>query len=62
MSNANVLLEVSFEAGMNSEDMPSSYLDPKYLEEVVQEAVQAAMYDIGAEQVDYVRVEIEGLQ
>jgi|APGre2960657373_1045057.scaffolds.fasta_scaffold09949_3 hypothetical protein len=61
MSNANVILDVSFEAGLVRDDMPSSYIDPKYLEEVVQEAIKDAMYDMGCEQVEYIRVEIEGL-
>lgn len=58
---SNVIFEVSFNAGLAREEMPSSYLDPKYLEEVIREAIEDAMYDLGCDKVEYVRVEVEGL-
>jgi hypothetical protein len=41
--------------------MPTTYSEPEYLQEVITEAIQDAMYDLGAEKVNYVRVEVDGL-
>lgn len=58
----DILVEVRFEVTLNSDEMPPTYRDPEYLEEVIQEALNDAMYDIGAEEVKEVRIEIEGLE
>jgi|DEB0MinimDraft_3_1074331.scaffolds.fasta_scaffold99754_2 hypothetical protein len=38
---------VDFKVEFNVDEMPSSYSNPEYLEEVVKEAVEDAMNDIG---------------
>lgn len=59
---SGVLVEVSFDVNFDPEDMPDTYTDPGYLEEVITEAIQDAMYDVGAQQVDKINVGIEGLE
>lgn len=59
MGNPNVTVEVRFVASLLGEEMPVSYWDTDYLEEVVREAVADAMYDIGCTQVDRIIVDVE---
>jgi|Wag4MinimDraft_6_1082665.scaffolds.fasta_scaffold00914_9 DNA-binding protein YbaB len=59
---SGVLVEVSFDVNFDPEDMPDTYTDPGYLEEVITEAIQDAMYDVGAQQVEKINVGIEGLE
>jgi hypothetical protein len=42
--------------------MPNTYSDSDYLEEIIDEAIHDAMYDIGAAKVSFVRMDIEGLE
>lgn len=62
MKPNDIVIEVTFEAYLNSEDMPSPYSEPDYLKEVVSEAVNDAMYDLGIQKLGSIRVEIEGLE
>lgn len=50
----NVL--VDFEVEFDKDNMPSSYSNPEYLEEVVKEAVQDAMNDIGCSEVNNINI------
>lgn len=59
MNNPDVTVEVRFVASLLSEEMPVSYWDTDYLEEVVKEAIADAMYDIGCTQVDRILVDVE---
>jgi DNA-binding protein YbaB len=59
---SGVLVEVSFDVNFDPEDMPDTYTDPGYLEEVITEAIQDAMYDVGAQEVDKINIGIEGLE
>jgi hypothetical protein len=59
MNNPDVTVEVRFVASLLSEEMPVSYWDIDYLEEVVKEAIADAMYDIGCTQVDRILVDVE---
>ena len=61
MSLPDIVIEVTFEVALDSKEMPTTYSDVEYLEEVITEAIQDAMYDLGAEKVNYVRVEVDGL-
>jgi uncharacterized protein (UPF0212 family) len=61
VSLPDIVIEVTFEVALNSREMPTTYSEPEYLEEVITEAIQDAMYDLGAEKVNYVRVEVDGL-
>jgi len=61
VSLPDIVIEVTFEVALDSKEMPTTYSDVEYLEEVITEAIQDAMYDLGAEKVNYVRVEVDGL-
>lgn len=61
MSLSDIVIEVTFEVALDSKEMPTTYSDVEYLEEVITEAIQDAMYDLGAEKVNYVRVQVDGL-
>jgi hypothetical protein len=50
----NVLVDFTVE--FEKDNMPSSYSNPEYLEEVVKEAVEDAMNDIGCSQVKEVNI------
>jgi DNA-binding protein YbaB len=58
---AKVSVEVSFDTFFDTEEMPTSYTDPDFLEEVIKEAVEDAMNDLGAEDTKKILVSIEGL-
>jgi hypothetical protein len=57
----DIVIEVTFEVALDSEEMPTTYSEPDYLEEVIKEAIHDAMYDLGIEKVTSIRVDIEGL-
>jgi uncharacterized protein (UPF0212 family) len=61
VSLPDIVIEVTFEVALDSKEMPTTYSDVEYLEEVITEAIQDAMYDLGAEKVNYVRVQVDGL-
>jgi hypothetical protein len=54
-----IFVEVRFELVLDSESMPPTYRDPDYLQEVLQEAIKDAVYDIGAEKVNEFFIELE---
>jgi hypothetical protein len=54
-----ITAEVKFVVEFNEDTMPSSYTDPMYLTEVIQEAISDAMYDIGADIASVAKVEID---
>jgi hypothetical protein len=54
-----ITAEVKFVVEFNEDTMPSSYTDPMYLTEVIQEAISDAMYDIGADLASVAKVEID---
>ena len=58
----SIIVEVHFEVVLDPESMPNTYSDPDYLEEIIDEAIHDAMYDIGAGKVSFVRMDIEGLE
>ena len=53
--------EVKFYIEFDEDNMPSSYTDSEYLEEVIREALEDSMYDVGASLCGKIRVEVEGL-
>lgn len=54
-----ISVEVRFELILDSESIPPTYRDTDYLQEVLQEAIKDAVYDIGAEQVNEFFIELE---
>lgn len=54
-----MFVEVRFELVVDFDTVPPTYQDPEYLQEVLQEAIKDAVYDIGAEQVNEFFIEIE---
>lgn len=50
---------VDFEVTFDKDSMPSSYTNISYLEEVVREAVEDAMNDIGCSEITSLNVWIE---
>ena len=54
-----ISVEVRFELILDSESTPPTYRDTDYLQEVLQEAIKDAVYDIGAEQVNEFFIELE---
>ena len=54
-----IFVEVRFELVLDSESTPPTYKDPDYLQEVLQEAIKDAVYDIGAEEVNEFFIELE---
>lgn len=59
---SGVFVEVSFDVAFDPDDMPDTYTDPGYLEEVIKETLEDAMYDVGAQKVEKINIEIEGLE
>jgi DNA-binding protein YbaB len=51
-------VEVRFELVLDFDTVPPTYQDPEYLQEVLQEAIKDAVYDIGAEQVNEFFIEL----
>lgn len=54
-----IFVEVRFELVLDSESVPPTYKDPDYLQEVLQEAIKDAVYDIGAEEVNEFFITLE---
>jgi len=54
-----ISVEVRFELILDSESIPPTYRDTDYLQEVLQEAIKDAVYDIGADQVNEFFIELE---
>lgn len=54
-----IFVEVRFELVLDSDTVPPTYHDPDYLQEVLQEAIKDAMYDIGADAVNEFFIELE---
>lgn len=54
-----MFVEVRFELVLDFDTVPPTYQDPEYLQEVLQEAIKDAVYDIGAEKVNEFFIEIE---
>lgn len=61
-THPDILVEVRFDVSLDSEEVPSTYRDSEYLQEVIQEAIQDSMYDIGAIEITNLRIDIEGLE
>ena len=57
-----IFVEVRFELVLDSESIPPTYKDPDYLQEVLQEAIKDAVYDIGAEEVNEFFIELESTE
>jgi DNA-binding protein YbaB len=53
--------DVKFYIEFDEDSMPSSYTDVDYLTEVITEAVEDAMYDVGANLCGRIKVEVDGL-
>ena len=53
--------EVKFYIEFDEESMPSSYTDVEYLTEVITEAVEDSMYDVGASHCGKIKIEVDGL-
>jgi hypothetical protein len=58
----NIIVEVNFETIFDADEMPTSYTEPDYLEEVIKEAVEDAMTDLGAKDTKGIHIAIEGLE
>ena len=58
-TETTIFVEVRFELILDSESTPPTYKDPDYLQEVLQEAIKDAIYDIGAEEVNEFFIELE---
>lgn len=54
-----IFAEVRFELVLNYDTAPPTYQDPEYLQEVLQEAIKDAMYDLGAEEVNEFFIALE---
>lgn len=54
-----IFVEVRFELVLDPEATPPTYKDTDYLQEVLQEAIKDAIYDIGAEEVNEFFIELE---
>lgn len=54
-----IFVEVRFELVLDSESVPPTYKDPDYLQEVLQEAIKDAVYDIGAEEINEFFITLE---
>lgn len=54
-----IFVEVRFELVLDPESIPPTYKDTDYLQEVLQEAIKDAVYDIGAEEVNEFFIELE---
>lgn len=54
-----IFVEVRFELVLDPESTPPTYKDTDYLQEVLQEAIKDAVYDIGAEEVNEFFIELE---
>lgn len=50
---------VDFKVSFDTDEMPSSYSNPEYLQDVVTEAVEDAMNDIGSVEVEDLNVWVE---
>lgn len=53
-----MFVEVRFELDLDFDTVPPTYQDPEYLQEVLQEAIKDAVYDIGAEKINEFFIEI----
>jgi hypothetical protein len=58
-TESTTFVEVRFELVLDLESAPPTYKDPDYLQEVLQEAIKDAVYDIGAEEVNEFFIELE---
>jgi hypothetical protein len=56
-----ITADVKFYIEFEEDSMPSSYTDVDYLTEVITEAVEDAMYDVGANLCGRIKVEVDGL-
>lgn len=54
-----LFVEVRFELVLDYDTAPPTYQDPEYLQEVLQEAIKDAVYDLGAEEVNEFFIELE---
>lgn len=59
---SSFFVEVRFELVIDYDTVPPTYQDPEYLEEVMQEAIKDALYDMGAEKVNEFFIEIESAE
>ena len=59
---SSFFVEVRFELVIDYDTVPPTYQDPEYLEEVMQEAIKDAIYDMGAEKVNEFFIELEGTE
>lgn len=61
-TETTTFVEVRFELVLDSDAVPPTYADPDCLQEVLQEAIKDAIYDIGAEQVNEFFIELESAE
>lgn len=59
---SSFFVEVRFELVIDYDTVPPTYQDPEYLEEVMQEAIKDAIYDMGAEKVNEFFIELESTE
>ena len=59
---SSFFVEVRFELVIDYDTVPPTYQDPEYLEEVMQEAIKDAIYDMGAEKVSEFFIELESTE
>ena len=59
---SSFFVEVRIELVIDYDTVPPTYQDPEYLEEVMQEAIKDAIYDMGAEKVNEFFIELESTE
>ena len=59
---SSFFVEVRFELVIDYDTVPPTYQDPEYLQEVMQEAIKDAIYDMGAEKVNEFFIELESTE
>lgn len=59
---SSFFVEVRFELVIDYDTVPPTYQDPEYLQEVMQEAIKDAIYDMGAEKVKEFFIELESTE
>jgi nitrogen-specific signal transduction histidine kinase len=58
-TSSPLFVEVRFQLVLDYDTSPPTYQDPEYLQEVLQEAIKDAVYDLGAEEVNEFFIELE---
>jgi hypothetical protein len=58
-TSSSLFVEVRCQLVLDYDTSPPTYQDPEYLQEVLQEAIKDAVYDLGAEEVNEFFIELE---